>query len=35
MKLTGIRGIEYRILYTNNISQAYRLYTAKNKNKAL
>jgi hypothetical protein len=35
MKLTGIRGIEYGILYTNNTSRARRLYTAKNKNEAL
>jgi hypothetical protein len=35
IKLTGIKGIEYRILYTNNTSRARRLYTTKNKNKAL
>jgi hypothetical protein len=35
MKPTGIGGIEYRILYTNNTSRARRLYTTKNKNKAL
>jgi hypothetical protein len=35
IKLTGIRGIEYGILYTNDTSRAHRLYTAKNKNKAL
>jgi hypothetical protein len=35
MKPTGIRGIEYGILYTNNTSRARRLYTAKNKNEAL
>jgi hypothetical protein len=35
IKLIGIRGIKYRILYTNNISRAYRLYTTKNKNETL
>jgi hypothetical protein len=35
MKLTGIRSIEYGILYINNTSRARRLYTAKNKNEAL
>jgi hypothetical protein len=35
MKPIGIRGIEYRILYTNDASRARRLYTAKNKNEAL
>jgi hypothetical protein len=35
IKLTGIRGIEYRILYINNASRVRRLYTTKNKNKTL
>jgi hypothetical protein len=35
MKPTGIRGIEYGILYIDNMSRARRLYTAKNKNKTL
>jgi hypothetical protein len=35
IKLTGIRGIEYGILYTDDASRARRLYTAKNKNEAL
>jgi hypothetical protein len=30
MKLIGIKSIKYRILYTNNISQIYRLYITKN-----
>jgi hypothetical protein len=35
IKPTGIRGIKYGILYTNNTSRARRLYTTKNKNEAL